>query len=122
MRGAAHIQLHLPQHFGARGRGGCVAQLTGAFAAATAAVLCLSQTAGSGLAGSCLTSSLVFGKCFFGCSLTFFVLFVQLICYLTRQTKPPFLVFLAFVIGILGSGFLIIVNMHGFNFSPLSMS
>lgn len=48
MRGAAHIQLHLPQHFGARGRGGCVAQLTGAFAAATAAVLCLSQTAGSG--------------------------------------------------------------------------
>lgn len=49
VRAGSHShQLHLPQHFGARGRGGCVAQLTGAFAAATAAVLCLSRTAGSG--------------------------------------------------------------------------
>lgn len=52
-----------------------------------------------------LTTSLVFGKCFFCCPLTFVFILVQLICYLTFSV-----VFLALVICILENRFLIILN------------
>lgn len=43
-----------------------------------------------GVADNCLIASLILGRCFFCCSLTFFLVLMQLTCYLKKKIKILF--------------------------------